>query len=247
MPASKTRLAFPRQGSAPPASKFREWLPVAGLLALNAVPVLAGLARLTSLVGVADWLPADPRSLAHPVAIGVHVVSVAIWGVLGAFQFSQRVRRHRPLWHRRAGWLLVSCGLVVAGSGLWLSHVYPPGELDGTVLYWMRVIVSLAMAAAIVLGARAILRRRIRSHRAWMTRAYALGLGAGTQVFTHVPLLMIESFGTETGRTLAMGAGWAFNVAVAEWLLRRRPKRRDGDPSPNALFPVSAAVLHSPR
>ena len=40
------------------------------------------------------------------------------------------------------------------------------------------------MAAAIVLGFTAIRRRDIAAHRAWMIRAYALGLGAGTQAFT---------------------------------------------------------------
>ena len=40
------------------------------------------------------------------------------------------------------------------------------------------------MAASIVLGFTAIRRGDVARHRAWMTRAYALALGAGTQVFT---------------------------------------------------------------
>ena len=40
------------------------------------------------------------------------------------------------------------------------------------------------MAACIVLGFAAIRRGDVARHRAWMTRAYALALGAGTQVFT---------------------------------------------------------------
>src|SRR5215813_7764862 len=33
-------------------------------------------------------------------------------------------------------------------------------------------------------------RRRHGWHRAWMTRGYAIGLGAGTQVFTQLPWLL---------------------------------------------------------
>lgn len=40
------------------------------------------------------------------------------------------------------------------------------------------------MAACLVLGFTAIRRRDIAAHRAWMIRAYAIGLGAGTQAFT---------------------------------------------------------------
>ena len=40
------------------------------------------------------------------------------------------------------------------------------------------------MAACLVLGFTAIRRRDIAAHRAWMIRAYAIGLAAGTQVFT---------------------------------------------------------------
>ena len=40
------------------------------------------------------------------------------------------------------------------------------------------------MAASMVLGFAAIRRGDVTRHRGWMTRAYALALGAGTQPFT---------------------------------------------------------------
>jgi hypothetical protein len=55
-----------------------------------------------------------------------------------------------------------------------------------------------------------------------MVRAYALGLGAGTQVFTHIPWFVFPSIQGEMARTLCMAAGWLINVAVAEWLTRSR-------------------------
>ena len=58
-----------------------------------------------------------------------------------------------------------------------------------------------------------------------MTRAYALALGAGTQVFT----LGIGKavFGTnELTFDLSLGAGWIINIAVAEYVIRRRGNSR---------------------
>jgi hypothetical protein len=56
-----------------------------------------------------------------------------------------------------------------------------------------------------------------------MMRGYAIGLGAGTQAFTHVPWLI--AFGTPSAFTRAwlMAAGWLINLAVAEWFIRTRP------------------------
>jgi hypothetical protein len=81
------------------------------------------------------------------------------------------------------------------------------------------------MAASLVLGVAAIRRLDIAGHRAWMTRAYALALGAGTQTFT----LGIGGavFGTsQLTKDLMLGAGWVINLAVAEYVIRRHHSRR---------------------
>ena len=81
------------------------------------------------------------------------------------------------------------------------------------------------MAASIILGVTTIRRGDVAGHRAWMTRAYALALGAGTQVFT----LGIGKavFGTsELTTDLSLGAGWAINLAVAEYIIGRHGSRR---------------------
>ena len=81
------------------------------------------------------------------------------------------------------GRLLVPLGLAVALSALWMTQFYPRPH-GGDLLYVFRLLAGSGMAASLVLGVTAIARRDIARHRAWMTRAYALALGAGTQVFT---------------------------------------------------------------
>ena len=62
-------------------------------------------------------------------------------------------------------------------------------------------------------------------HRAWMTRAYAIGLGAGTQVLTGIVGELTIGTPNELENALLMGAGWVINLAVAEWAIRKRLRR----------------------
>jgi uncharacterized membrane protein len=200
------------------------WRVPAALLVLSAIPVVAGSLRLVEIAGGPQLLPANPRIDAVPAPVVVHIVAAAVFAILGVFQFSARMRRRRPSWHRRSGRVLVGAGLAVAGSGLWMTLFYT-GAPGGQLLWAVRILVGSAMAAFIVLGFTAIRRRDIAGHRAWMIRAYALAVGAGTQVFTQG--VGEALFGTgELSTALSVSAGWVINVAVAEWVIRRPRARR---------------------
>src|SRR4051794_40245688 len=206
-----------------------QWLPTVGLIVLSLIPVLAGAVRLTELMGAPEITANNARFVASPIPVTVHIVSVTLYSLLGAFQFVPSLRRGRPSWHRIAGRILVPAGLLVALSGLWMSAFYPRPPGDGESLVVVRLIVGSAMLASIVLAVLAIRRRGFTSHGAWMTRAYAIALGAGTQVFTILPWVVI--FGPigaadELPRTVLMTAGWVINLAVAEYVIRRRPGHR---------------------
>jgi Predicted membrane protein (DUF2306) len=202
------------------------WLIPAGILTLGLIPILANALRRVALsVGAGDAAAAEG---AAPVSLPVilHVIAATAFVLLGAFQFSPRLRRRS--WHRRAGRVLVGVGLLAAFSGLWLAVLRSSPAGTGELLYLFRLLAGIGMALSIAFGFAAIRRRDIPAHRAWMIRAVAIGLGAGTQVFT---LGFGESiFGdSELSVALLNGAGWAINLAVAEWVIRRgarRPARR---------------------
>jgi uncharacterized membrane protein len=167
-------------------------------------------------------MPANPRLNASPLPVVVHIVCAVGYGVLGAFQFSAGLRRRRPGWHRAAGRVLVVLGFAVAVSALWLTLFYPRQPGTGALAYLFRLAFASGMATSLVLGLTAIRRRDVPRHRAWMTRAYALALGAATQLFT----LGIGPavFGTgELTHDLSLGAAWMINLAVAELVIRRPP------------------------
>ena len=205
-----------------PAAR-RGWLLPAGLVLLSLVPVIAGASRLTSLANGGPVTPGNERFFDSPVPVVVHVVGVTVYALLGALQFAPRLRARHPRYHRYAGRLVVPCGFAVALSGLWMTVFYAEPPTDNALLEVFRVIAASAMATCLALGVLAVRRRDFRRHRAWMVRAYAIALGAGTQVFTHLPWVLLV--GTPGGypRDVMMAAGWLINVAVAEWFLRRRP------------------------
>jgi uncharacterized membrane protein len=232
----------PSQKPKAPAKARSATCLVAALLVLSAVPLAAGAFRLTQLAGGAEITPANARFFASPLPVALHIVSAGVYALLGAFQFAPGFRRRRPGWHRAAGRLLVACGLVVGLSGLWMTLFYPWPDGDGALLYAFRLLLGSAMVGSIVLGFTTIRRGDVMGHRAWMTRGYALGLGAGTQVLTLGAGEVIAGPPSELGRALLMGAAWVINLLVAEWAIRKRPAR-----VPSGRARTASAVVAHPR
>ena len=209
----------------PRARETSTWLVPAALVALGTVPVVAGSLRLVELTGAAATMPNDARYDASPLPVVVHIVSATVFAIVGAFQFSPRIRRRHPGWHRRAGRALVVAGLGVALSALWLNQFFPKAEATREVLYPIRMAFGTALIITILLGFRAARRRDFAHHRAWMIRSYAIGLVAGTQVLTLGFGRAVFGNGELTA-ALLMVAAWAINLAVAERAIRKQPRRR---------------------
>ena len=204
-----------------------DWLIPAGLIALSLVPAIAGTLRLAQLASGAAVTAENARFFASPLPVVLHIPAVIVYCILGAFQFAPGFRRRRRGWHRAAGRILAPCGLLAALSGLWMAQFYPWPPGDGQVVYMERLVFGSAMVVSIVLALLAIRRRDYGSHGAWMIRGYAIGLGAGTQVLTHLPwFVLVGAHPGESPRAVMMGAGWVINVLVAEWIIRKGRARR---------------------
>lgn len=203
------------------APRGSEWLVPALLVLLSLVPAVAGASRLAQLAAGAEITAENARFFAKPFPVVVHVLAVIPYSILGAFQFAPGFRRRRRGWHRAAGRVLAVFGLVAALTGLWMAHFYPWPEGDGEILYVLRLVFGSLMAVSIVRAVEAIRRRDFASHGAWMMRGYAVGMGAGTQVLTHLPWFIVIGKPGELSRAFLMGAGWVINLAVAEWIIRK--------------------------
>lgn len=224
----KLKKRTPKKSSASTNSLSAEWLIPTGLIFLSLVPAVGGSVRLVELSSGTDFVftPDSERIASAPVPVVIHIISVIIYSILGAFQFAPGFRRRYRGWHRAAGRILIPSGLVAALSGLWMTQFSPLPWYDIGPLYWVRLVVGLGMTATIVLGALAIRQRNFAQHGAWMTRAYALGLGAGTQVFVLLPWAFFPSIHSELMRAILMALAWLINMAVAEWVIQERRSRR---------------------
>ena len=120
------------------------WL-VAALLLLSAIPLAAGAFRLTQLAGGAEITPANARFFASPLPVVLHIVSAAVYAILGAFQFApgfrRRMARLAPRGRaargslRAAGWAFRAvddpvlslpgwrrCAAVCLAAPVWVGH-----------------------------------------------------------------------------------------------------------------------------
>lgn len=207
------------------------WFAPSGLILLSLFPVVGGGARLIELMGGAEITPQNERFFESPVPITLHIVSVTVYSLLGAFQFVPSLRG--GAWHRIAGRVLVPAGLLAAFSGLWLANVYFLA-IDGFLLLAVRLIIGLSMVVSIALGLFYVLRMRdFLRHSAWMTRAYAIGAAAGIEALLIIGPEVSSNPPDSTAQIVFTASAWVINLGVAEYVIHRRV-RRDSHPGLSA-------------
>ena len=211
------------KGSAMKTVSRCEWALLAIILVYCFVPTFGGLLRVVELGGGPAIVPENTRALADPLPIVLHILSSFLFCFAGALQFLPSVRRHYPAMHRAAGRLTAAAGCVSALTGFWMTLSFAfPDELQGVLLYWVRIALSLSMVGLIAWAVIAIRSRNIFQHSASMLRAYAIGQGASTQAILGIGWMIIV--GTEAMGPLRDGImvfAWGFNLLVAEVLIRR--------------------------
>ncbi len=208
-----------------------EWLIPAALILLSLAPVASGVFRLLEQSNSSTVItPENQRFFADPLPIVAHSLSGITFLILGALQFAPKLRRSKPGWHKLLGRVLIPSGLILAFSAIWMTHFNEMPKFDGSLVYGTRMVFGVWMVLTIVLGTAAIYRRDFTNHGDWMTRAYAVGSGGNTQVFTSGWLfLFFPEYMNDLTRAITLGAGWVINIVVAEWViqgkLRSKQKR----------------------
>ena len=203
-------------------------LPRFALFLLALIPVLIGFGILISMQqGTLDTFT-EPQDLirraSYPWALSGHIIGGSALLILGFAQFSTPLRRACPAWHRWTGRVLIMLGVYFALSSFWMN--FSDQALAQSALFdGAQNLVAVLFLITLWLGVAAIRRGEVARHRVWMLRAYALTLGAATQTVMLLPVFLL--FGEVEGLAtdLAFIAGWGGNLAVAEVLIRRRPRR----------------------
>ena len=154
----------------------------------------------------------------------VHILSGIVFMLLGPLQFIPSIRRHWPKIHRITGRVFILCGLIAAITALGVEFGFP---LRGG--YFKRaamVLFSLALLAALAIAWRAAVRRQIDAHRAWVVRAYAIGLSLSTTRLYFIPAYLISGNPSQFEAATVTWAGFLLNCFVAEWIVRRSRRKQ---------------------
>jgi uncharacterized membrane protein len=168
----------------------------------------------------------NPGFRAFPLITAFHVILGGVYLALAPFQFVGRIRSRWLRYHRWAGRVLVAIGLIVGLTALFMGLVIP---FSG----WSESVVITAFGGwfliALVKGFRHIRAGQVELHRAWMIRAFAIGLSIATMRLIFIPTLMLAV--NPTDEQIAFFSVASFTIAfilhasVAEWWIRRTPQR----------------------
>ncbi|HEX4643471.1 MAG TPA: DUF2306 domain-containing protein [Candidatus Acidoferrales bacterium] len=104
--------------------------------------------------------------------------------LLGATQFSERLRRRHLQFHRIAGYAYIACAFIVAPFGVYIQHANEPlgfarSFTIETVFQGGLWMLTTAIALAF------ILKGNVRRHREWMVRSF----GTGPIIFLEVRVI----------------------------------------------------------
>lgn len=194
------------------------------LLLATFIPIMVALMLLWQ-IPTGNWPEDSLRFVATPIGLYAHAAGGVTFGLLGPFQFSWAMQHRFGRTHRIAGRIFVIAGLSLAVSSQRLIWHFP--DAASWILLTARLAASLAVIGTLVLGVRAAMMRDIINHRAWMIRAYAIGMGAATISLIMFPIYLIRGAPLQGLLSdLAFVASWAINIAIAEWVIRRLRQSR---------------------
>ena len=175
----------------------------------------------------------DGRLAEHRAITYAHVLLGAAYLGFGLLQFSSGLRQRSPAYHRRAGRVLVVIGIAMALAGMYFGLLMP---FSGPPEAFVIAIVGALYLYSLVRGFIAIRRKDRDTHRRWMTRAFAIGLGIVVVRLVSIPLelaMTIMGIGVAMRFVVTLWIGWGLSMLGAEWWLMRtrRAPRAVGEPA----------------
>jgi uncharacterized membrane protein len=189
---------------------------------------VAGWALLTllaTLIGLVSLRYAAPN-VPYPAPLSnfiqrrywliAHAVLASIALIVGPWQFVDRFRQRQPKLHRWIG--RVYCVAVLLS---WIASV--PIALHaqtGAVASAGFLTLGFCWVATTAAGYLTIRRGRVREHREWMIRSYALTAAAIT-LRIYLPTSQIAHIAFVSAYPVIAWACWVPNLIFSEWFLRR--------------------------
>lgn len=188
------------------------------LLFATFIPIVSAALRMYQIP--TGTLPDDAIKFTQvPFSIFMHALGGFLFGIIGPLQFAGALKRRFGKLHRWSGRVFVVAGLGLGLSSLHLLATFP--DTSTWVLVTARAVAAMAMITAIGIALFEITKGRVTQHRAWMIRAYAIGMGVATISFIQLPIFLIRGRALEGyAADFMFVASWLINIAIAEWVIR---------------------------
>ncbi len=144
----------------------------------------------------------------------LHFLGGGIVIIIGASQFSQKLRTQKPKIHRALGLTYIT-GVVVGGiSGFYLA-LNSSGSLAG---HYGFALLAICWVSATIIAFNCIRKRNISAHQRWMIRSYALTFAALT-LRIYIPVFLITGAPFEEAYPLIAWLCWVPNLIISEWVI----------------------------
>ena len=206
---------------------------VAALIGLGFLVVFASLGDLLlgSIPHVrAGTVPEDQylrNYVLHPWPAVLHIAPGLIYLMGAPLQLSARFRRTHLTLHRRLGRVLLASGLCAAVFAVVIGLRHP---FDGVVEASAAAVFGSWFFACLTVAFVAVRRRDIATHRRWMIRAFAAGIGIASirlwvGVLGAAQKAITGADGTpplQGSYGIAFWLGFVSTVLAGEWWLRRK-------------------------
>jgi hypothetical protein len=171
----------------------------------------------------AEINPFIDRYTAHPWQTLAHCATGALFAVLGPLQFVAPLRRRFPLVHRISGRIFLPVAIVCGLYALTISLSFP--MWGASYNQWIGVAASLFMIFAFFNAFRLVRLRKFPTHREWMIRGFAVGMGVA---FFRVLLDVLQAQGmayNDAWNIVAVVSFPTMLIAGEIWIRMTRPKR----------------------
>lgn len=149
-------------------------------------------------------------------AFFIHAFTAILVLPAGFTQFSRRLRRRAPQWHRRVGGLYLWAVLLVAAPSGLLIGIHANGGFWSQLAFCLLAVLWFAFTWQ---AWRAAKRRDWTAHRDFMIRSFALALSAITlRAWKYVLVAVFQPRPMDLYRLVAW-LGWVLNLLIAEMII----------------------------
>jgi len=149
------------------------------------------------------------------VSVYIHVLSGCLCIVSSLLQYSKVLLKKAPKVHKSLGYIYVlSLLIAVTPTGMVLSAVAKGGWISQLGFF----VMNFSTLICVVQGMKAIFKRKVAEHEAWITRSFALVTSAITFRTLQISLLQLQ-VPYEVIYPICVWLGMILNLWVAEYYL----------------------------